>query len=732
MNQSYSIKITFVVKKIIVEKNNFYVMKVKEKSINKTVYYDHVVIPNAKEHFFVGDTLSGEGYVEKNSIGIDQIKLSSYQLLIPTVNKDLVEFLKRRIGRVQTKTLEKIVETYKEDTIQKCLDTKNLLVLGIQKKTAEKIQMSIEKDIFYEPVYLFIVSQGLPKTIVNPLYDKYLKDTITVIKNNPYLICRMGLLNFKECDDFALRIGIEPTAAIRIEEAILYEIKRQMKSFGHIYILENSLKDNLILFLSDISKKITITREQIEEGLKKLNQDNTIEIVAIETNGLIERKIYLKEFFYIENFIFENLYERHCHSIKFVEESVINQHISEYEQEEGFHLATNQKLAIHMALNENLSILTGGPGTGKTQTLRAIIYVINKIYSDSEIFLAAPTGKASKRMRELTGLIAKTIHRMLNLNPIKKNQIEEISPDYMIIDESSMIDAYLFYKLLKATSNDTKILLVGDYDQLPSVGAGNILFDLIESDKIPTTRLNEIFRQAQTSQIVTNAHLINKGNTHILTNQKDGDFFFIRKYKEDNILQAIFQSVDKFIHHYGYSIFDIQILTPTKESKLGVNYLNNLLQERYNQSEEKYHIEDNFFFKVGDKVMQTVNNYDLKVFNGETGIITSLEVYHNQVSCIVDFFDRSIIYNKTSIKELTLSYATTIHKSQGSEYPVIIIPIFKSVLLNRNIIYTGITRAKEKVVLIGDEEILNQAIENKEVIVRNSLLKEKIIEKFTE
>lgn len=729
MENSNKIYITFIIKKIIVEKNNFYVVKAKEKSINKTIYYDTIVIPNAKEHLFVGDTLIGEGYLEKNYRGSDQLKITSYRLFIPILNKDIVEFLKRRLFRVQKKIIEKIVETYNEDTIQKCLDIKNLLVLGIQKKTAEKIKNIIEKDIFYEPVYLFIVSQGLPKSIVNPIYEKYSKEAITVIKNNPYIMCKMGLLNFRECDAFAMKINIDPLNPIRIEEGIVYEIKRQMKNFGHIYIFEEELKTNLIRFLSNALDNALVKKEDIEKGLLKLKEDNRIEIFQEDS---MQNKIYLKEFFYIENFTYENIYERIMHQVKFIEDEKIDEIIVEYEKEAGFTLATNQKLAIHMALHESLSILTGGPGTGKTQTLRAIIYVIQKLYPDAEIFLAAPTGKASKRMRELTGLHAKTIHRMLNLNPIKKNEIEEISPNYMIIDESSMIDSYLFYKLLKTTSIDTKILLVGDYDQLPSVGAGNVLFDLIESKKIPTTRLNEIFRQAQTSQIVTNAHLINKGNINILANQKDGDFFFIRKYKEETILEAIFQSIDKFISKYNYSIFDIQILTPIKQSKLGVQHLNTLLQEKYNTNEEKYFVEDSTFFKLGDKVMQTVNNYDLEVFNGETGIITSLEIYDNQVTCIVDFFDRSIIYNSKNIKELALSYVTTIHKSQGSEYPVIIIPLYYSTLLNRNIIYTGITRAKEKVVLIGDQELLNKAIENKEMIQRNSLLKEKIIYKFIE
>lgn len=717
------IKIIFKIKKIKIEKEKFYVLKVQTISLNKKVYFDETVVLNTSQYLFVGDIIEGEGIVEKSHMGQEQLKMINHELRLPENDRELMAFLKRRLKGIRESTIDKIITSFGNAALDKCLDVHNLIKIGVQKKTAEKIKNIIEEDVYYQPIYLFLVSNGFPKGLVTSVYERYGKEAIPILKKNPYLLCKTTKCDFRDADVFAMRIGLSYLYEVRIQEGVLYVIRHLMKSYGHVYIPKKELISQSCLFLSsNLKKDQFVTEANIIEALDVLETENRIVTQ--------EEKIYLKEFFTIEEFTVNDLHERINSFVEKIEDDYIDQILNQYEIEVGFKMAKNQRLAVYMALHEKISILTGGPGTGKTQTLRAIIYVIQKIYDHAIIHLAAPTGKASKRMGELTGLKAKTIHRLIKLNPLNPSDIVEIDPDYLIIDEASMIDSYLFFKLLKATSKRTKILLVGDYDQLPSVGAGNVLFNLIESKKIATTRLNEIFRQAQDSQIVMNAHIINKGSSEILVNQKNGDFFFINKMSEDSTMQCIFESIDRLRERYGFSLDDIQVLTATKGGKIGVNYINQLIQDKYNLEEKQYQIGDNVYLKLGDRVMQMENNYDLMVFNGETGNVIEIDEEGNKCFYTVDYGDRTVIYNEKNIEEVSLSYATTIHKSQGSEYPAVIIPFSNESMLNKNIIYTAITRARKMVIMIGNKDVLNISIHKKDMLARYSQLDVKLIESF--
>jgi exodeoxyribonuclease V alpha subunit len=419
--------------------------------------------------------------------------------------------------------------------------------------------------------------------------------------------------------------------------------------------------------------------------------------------------------------------------------------------ETGMTLAVKQQEAVHMALQNPISILTGGPGTGKTQTINAVIQVIQLIHPNAQIHLCAPTGRAAKRMTELTDMTATTIHRAIHLTDVRFDQnVERLYGDFLIVDESSMIDAYLFSKLLEAVNVDMKILFVGDVDQLPSIGAGLILRDLIDSKKIPTTTLTEIFRQAKDSQIVTNAHKVIQGkivgeSDGLTFDEKLGDFYFVQKEDTERIKNLIIGFIKRLMESpHNFKLQDIQVLTPMKEGELGTNALNRIIQETFNPHIDK-ELEMELFrtsksgvinerfdvFRVGDRVIHTINDYDLKVFNGEIGTIH--KIYNDESGNLmmkVNYDDGMVTYDEALAKEeLMLAYAMTVHKSQGCEFPVGIMPIHPSQqsMLERHLLYTAFTRAKGKVVLAGVNEALNKGILNNITYHRNSKIKDRLM-----
>ncbi|MDF2879487.1 MAG: hypothetical protein K0R54_44 [Clostridiaceae bacterium] len=691
------------------------------------------------------DEFEGEGYwVNDKTFGC-QFKLTNNKRILPQSLKGIKSFLTRFVRGIGNKTADKIVDYYKEDTISKIEESfENLMKIpGIGEKKAKKIHEKISENNRMEDVSIFVLSNGFGYKVATKIYDLYKDGAIIKIKENPYCLSKDKKLGFLIADKFAKNLNLPYDNKERIKEGLNYYLRIATKSKGDLYVYKDKLLHSFPEFLDKYGaykdeKSKNISLPLINEALEILITDGEI---VIEKDKKYRECVYLKSSHIIENKIVKTL-KRIIEepNLPLCSKDQIQEFINKYEETYGLKLASKQVEAVFMSLQNGLSILTGGPGTGKTQTINTIIQCIKYVKPQALINLSAPTGKASKRMTELTNMDAQTIHRLIKLNGFDvENQLDKIEGDFLIIDESSMIDAYVFFKLLEATDENTRILFVGDYEQLPSVGPGLILRDLINSNKIPTTTLNEIFRQAKESQIVMNSHKIIKG---IKTTDKDGlsfdakkeDFYFIERTDRIKTQKAIIECVKRFVDNGLYSLSDIQILSPMKKGDLGVHNLNRIMQQTFNppaNTKSEMKINETTFFRVGDRVIQTTNNYELTVFNGEVGVVTAIYRDDNDdLKMEVDFDNKIVEYDEFTAEELLLAYVITIHKSQGSEFPIVIMPIHDSqaLMLNKNLIYTAWTRAKKTVVVVGSKKVLDNSITVDDNTVRNSKIKEKIIE----
>lgn len=741
------ISVKFEVKRIMHhnDDNGFTVAKV------KFTEYESEYLPTS-EHIVVGHFLSifeddefeGEGSWSSHDIYGYRFVMEWGKRVVPQTKKGVQEFLKRFVKGIGKTTAERIVDHFGEATLSKIEeDWKNLLeVKGMGKKRAMQIHEKILKNKRFEEIAMFVLTHGGGYRTALRVYEAFGESSISKVRENPYLLCTIKKISFPTADKFAKSLHFPHDNKERIKEGILYLLDFNSRARGDLYVSGKEIKDSLETFLikhgAFKGDSFPIERNQIEKAIKELKEQ---EKVVIEVNNDEEECVYLNNFHFIENRIVTLLKQLLEESkAPLCSTSQIDDFIKSYEKDKGFQFAEKQKEAIYMALQNGISILTGGPGTGKTQTINSIIECVKSVKPDPSIHLSAPTGKASKRMTELTGMDAQTIHRLIGLNGFEdENDILEVEGDLLVVDESSMVDAYVFYKLLSSIQGDTRILFVGDYEQLPSVGAGLILRDLINSERIPTTKLTEIFRQAQDSQIVMNSHKVINGITTkdedgITFDQSKGDFYFIQKHDRMKAQQAIIDSVKRFLEpKYGYTLDDIQILSPMRKGDLGVWMLNKLMQETFNPrsiAKRELRVSEAFLLREGDKVMQTANNYDLDVFNGEIGKVTAIFEDDEGDMCVEVKFDEEkvIVYDDLVVEELTHAFCLTIHKSQGSEYPIVIMPIHPSQenMLNKNLVYTGLTRAKKRVVLIGNKDSLDKSVKRDDQTVRNSLIKEKI------
>jgi exodeoxyribonuclease V alpha subunit len=707
-----------------------------------------IVIIGNFPSILVEDEFEGVGSWKNNNIFGYNFMLEQAKRVVPQTEKGIQEFLKRCAKGIGAKTAEKIVKTFGIQTISIIeKDWKNLLkVQGMGEKRAKAIHEKLVVHKRFEEIALYVLSQGASYNTAIRIYESFGETAVMRIKENPYILCTIPKIGFAEADRFGKAERISFSHIERVKNGILTFLELNTKNRGNLYTEKQDLINRINKFLLDYGAFKTeknverITSNRVEEALKILKDE---EKIVIEKEGNGTECIYLKSYHVIENQIVRHLK-------KLIEEpkppiamtAQIQEFIDNYESTHGFKLAEKQKEAVFMSIQSGMSILTGGPGTGKTQTINTIIQCIKTINPQALIHLCAPTGKASKRMTELTGMDAMTIHRTIGLNSFEKdNETSIIQGDFVIIDESSMIDAFVFYKLLESIDDNVRILFVGDYEQLPSVGPGLILRDLINSKKIPTTILNEIFRQARESQIVMNSHKIIKG---VKTEDEDGltfdvakkDFYFIRRSDKIKAQQGILDSVESFIKNHGYKLQDIQILSPMRKGDLGVWQLNRLMQQKYNpptSTKKEMKIDEISLLREGDKVIQTTNNYDLEVFNGEVGYVKYIGMNVDGDRIVeVDFDDKTITYDALSVEELELAYVITIHKSQGSEFPIVIMPIHSSqdIMLNKNLVYTAWTRAKQTVVCVGTTSALDNAIEKTDNTLRNSKIKEKIIEQI--
>ncbi len=689
-----------------------------------------------------GETLEMTGeYTTHPSYG-RQFKAQSFQVKSP---EDILS-IERYLGSGAIKGIgaalaARIVRRFREDTFRIIEEEPERLaeVKGISERKAVEIAEQVEGKRELRQAMIFLQQYGISQTLSVKIYQTYGQELYTILKENPYRLADdIQGVGFRIADEIASRIGIHTDSDFRIRSGILYTLM-QAAAEGHTCLPQNVLTQRAAELLG-------LETEYIEKHYMDLAIERKVMIKEMDK----VRYLYASHFYYMEMNTAAMLGRLDMsYDVPQIE---IESRIRAIEKNTGMELDELQAEAVREAVCNGLVVITGGPGTGKTTTINTIIRYFEE--EGMDIFLAAPTGRAAKRMSETTGFEAKTIHRMLELNGgvdgsegFERNEQNPLETDVIIVDEMSMVDVSLMHALLKAVAEGTRLVLVGDVNQLPSVGPGSVLRDIIESERFHVVRLTKIFRQAAQSDIVVNAHKINRGEEVFLDN-KSMDFFFLKRYDANVIIsiviQLIQQKLPKFVEAQP---FDIQVLTPMRKGLLGVERLNGILQQYLNPQDgsktEKEH--GGILFREGDKVMQIKNNYQLEweirsryglaidkglgVFNGDMGIIRNIDTYQETVS--VEFEEgRMVDYSFKQLEELELAYAITIHKSQGSEYPAVVIPLLTGprMLMNRNLLYTAVTRAKKCVTLVGNDSTFQEMIANVSEQKRFTGLKHRIKE----
>lgn len=687
----------------------------------------------------IGESLEVEGeFTYDNKYG-EQLNVSSYQKKLPSSTVEIEKYLASGIiSTIGPKNASYIVEQFGKKSLDIVFDETDKLieVRGIGKKSIEKIKKSVEELKFSKNILFHLTGLGISLSLSKKIYNIFKENTLEVINENPYkLIKNVRGIGFLKADEIALKNNLDKNSSYRIESAILYVLTQKAINFGHVYYPKEKLTN-------EVSKLIGVETELIEPVYMNLLLSSEVVI----DNSFEESNIYLDYLYVSESYIASKLAKMALNEdFKILFD--IDKEIKKSIKNLSIKLSKIQIDAIKSCFEENISIITGGPGTGKT----TIINTISKIYLDNgyNISLCAPTGRAAKRIEETTGIEAKTIHRMLGYIPssyddighFEYNEDNPLDTDVIIIDEMSMVDVVLFEKLLRGMKDNTRLVIVGDVDQLPSVGAGNVLRDLINSKKIKYTKLVDIFRQSESSNIIVNAHKINNGQEPIL-NEKNSDFFFLKTETPVITRNVVVDLISKRLPNaYGYDFSkDIQILTQSRKGICGVFELNRLLQDILNPKTETTDelLVGNKLFRVNDKVMQTKNNYNLSffdsdgeenfgVYNGDMGHIIFIDKSSKKLTVEMDD-NRVIDYTLEDLDNLELAYAITIHKSQGSEFKSVIIPMFDGyrLLQTRNLLYTAITRAKENIVLVGDKNVMNNMIRNNTINSRYSNLENRI------
>ena len=704
------LKIRCIVERITYQnpENGYSVMKVKVKG-----YEDLVTLVGNLLEVPAGSVLLCEGEWKVDKRYGSQFVCRSWEEVMPATVYGIERYLGSGLVKgIGPKFAQLIVKQFGLETIDVIeTDIQRLYeVPGIGKKRVEKIRESWEKQKDIKNVMLFLQGYGVSTAYAAKIYRQYGKESIDKVKENPSRLADdIWGIGFKTADSIAAKMGYEKNDPRRCQSGIIYTLN-QLANEGHVYAEEEQLvKAALNLLEADAPP--------IRKALTSM--------VQTEDLKLEDKAIYLPPFYFAE----VGTANRLLSLLRTTEEDMFTREIDvqALSRETGIEYDEVQLQAIEEAIRSKVMVLTGGPGTGKTTTTQGIIAALK--HMGLKILLAAPTGRAAKRMSEATGMEAKTIHRLLEFNPkdgYKRNDENPLEGGALIVDECSMIDIILMNNLMKAIPTSMRVVFVGDIDQLPSVGAGNVLRDMIESGKIPVIRLKRIFRQAQTSRIVMSAHAINQGRFPDTSNGQQTDFFFIQQEEAEKVAEDIVNLVKaRLPKAYNQKASHIQVLTPMQRGVVGAANLNMALQHALNPSSVSLN-RGGYSFRQGDRVMQLRNNYDKDVFNGDLGYVQSVDLEERTLQ--VDFEDRLVEYEASELDELTLAYATTIHKSQGSEYPIVVMPVLMThyVMLQRNLIYTGITRARKICVLIGTRKALSYAIRNMSVLKRNTKLKERL------
>lgn len=703
-------KLRCVVERITYQnpENGYSVMRVKVKGYDELV----TLVGNLLE-VPAGSVLLCEGDWKVDKRYGSQFVAQTWEEVMPATLYGIEKYLGSGLVKgIGPKFAQLIVSRFGLDTIEIIeTDIKRLYeVPGIGQKRVEKIAESWEKQKDIKNVMLFLQGYGVSTAYAAKIYRQYGKESIDTVKTNPYKLADdIWGIGFKTADTIASKMGYEKNDLRRLKSGVTYTLSH-MAEEGNVYAEEEQLVKSAIELLDADEAPV---RQAISEMLQ--SEDLIADAEAI----------YMPPFYYAEVGTANRLNKL----LDCVEGSLFNiiPDISVISKQTGIEYDEVQAEAIREAVSSKVMVLTGGPGTGKTTTTQGIIAALKAM--GLRILLAAPTGRAAKRMSEATGMEAKTIHRLLEYNPkdgYKRNDDNPLEGDALIVDECSMIDLLLMNNLMKAIPAGMRLVLVGDIDQLPSVGAGNVLRDIIDSKRIPVIRLTRIFRQAQESRIVMSAHAINKGVFPDTSNGKNTDFFFIQQEDPEQAVDTIVKLVkERLPNAYKRPTSDIQVLTPMQRGVVGAANLNMALQTVLNPGQVSLN-RSGYSFRQGDRVMQLRNNYDKEVFNGDLGYIEKVDMEDRTL--FVCFDGRTVEYDVSELDELTLAYATTIHKSQGSEYPIVVMPVLMThyVMLQRNLIYTGITRAKKICVLVGTKKALSFAIRNLSVLKRNTKLKERL------
>ncbi len=660
----------------------------------------------------------------------EQFKIVHYKTAVPAsvygIQKYLGSGLIKGIGPVMSKRIVKKFGKDTLDVIEKDIG-KLIRVDGIGKKRIEMVKVAWAEQKEIREVMLFLQSHGVSSGYATKIFKQYGDRSIAVVKENPYRLATDIIgIGFVTADSIAEKLGFSKNSELRAEAGILY-VLHQLSDDGHVYYPYEML-------ITKCQEILQVDREVIEKAFGTISLDKKIIIEDLNEDVVEFREnnkaVYLAKFHLSETSIANRL-KKLIRTSKSIRKIDAGNAIDWVQKQLSINLAEKQIGAIRCSIDNKVMVITGGPGTGKTTIINAILRVFEKL--KIRIMLAAPTGRAAKRMSETTGHEAKTIHRMLEYSIQKggfqRNEENPLECDLLFIDEASMMDTILMHHLLKAIPKQATFILVGDVNQLPSVGAGNVLNDIISSAAIPVVELNEIFRQAKESQIIINAHKINNGQMpQISPSHPASDFYFIEKEDPEEVLQIILElAKERIPKKFGFDPFDgIQVLTPMHRGIIGAGNLNSELQETLNPGEGGL-LRGTRNLRVNDKVMQIKNNYDKEVFNGDIGKIARIDLENQEIS--ITFDGRCVDYDYADLDEIVLAYAVSVHKSQGSEYPAVIIPILTQhyMLLQRNLIYTAVTRGRKLVVVVGTRKALAIGVRNNKTEKRYTYLRHRLM-----
>ena len=744
------------------EDNHYTVARFRPNDTGRLFRDDLMTIVGMLPDVHVGELLTVEGEWENDPRYGRQLHVANFTERLPASTEGITRYLgSGLIKGIGPKKAKLIVDHFGEQTLAIIEQQPELLreVKGISAKDREQIIKVWAENGEIKELHLFLQSHEVSLNVATRVYKQYGKDSIKVIRENPYQLAQeVQGIGFRTADDIAVKLGLPYDSVPRLTTGLKYVLAQAANDDGHCFLLEKNLMQLASSILKTPYEVLLPAMEQLRSENDVFVEPPLLSSVPIASSQSIEdedvpslnwsefeaeelqSRIYFAPFWYAENGSARllRLLLKAPESLPPVSQQLWDRVFDLLKQNRNMHLTERQREAVQMAYGKKVSILTGGPGTGKSTSIRALLMLLrNRRVSFA---LAAPTGRAAKRLSEAAGVPpesqAKTLHRLLEYAPhdntYQRNEDNPLPYQFVIVDEFSMVDILLFYHLLKALPRESHLLLVGDADQLPSVGPGNVLRDLLRSETIPSVRLTELFRQAQESKIIVNAHRINTGQMPSMRTESSSDFFFIAEEDPLQAQQLILDLVQRRLparYHFN-PLTDIQVLSPMYKGHVGVTLLNEKLQAHLNPSASVQVEWGDHILRVGDKVMQTRNNYDKGVFNGDVGWIRSMN--KDNATLKVEFVEEAgplfISYDFHELDELVLAYAVTVHKSQGSEYPVVIIPLVNQhrMLLQRNLLYTAITRAKRFCVLVGQPYALEMAVRNDRVALRNTGLAERL------